>query len=220
MAGSHIGFEGVAFAFGFSLLMMAYAIGRYPDAISIRVPIVIFGDGGQFPNLFFYNSVGTRSDCPFAPTFEANKAAGATGDDGGYVGHMKGVSDPETAGTRACSAADRSLPIQVYGAAVLEDPVLAAEGGSAKPCGITACIVSTARRENEQKSDISGRSKCIARIITFHDFADRAHACYCKKLAPGAPVVALQRVGPKPIRGCSASPTAADFGHGRAGGAL
>jgi aquaporin Z len=27
LAGSHIGFEGVAFAFGFSLLVMAYAIG-------------------------------------------------------------------------------------------------------------------------------------------------------------------------------------------------
>ncbi len=36
LAGSHIGFEGVAFAFGFSLLVMAYESDRYPDAISIR----------------------------------------------------------------------------------------------------------------------------------------------------------------------------------------
>ena len=102
------------------------------------------------------------------------------------MSYSKGASDPGAAGTRACSAALSSLSIQIYGAAILEDPVLGAEEGTTKPCGSTACIVSTARRENEQKSDISGRSKCSALIITLHDFAGRAHACYCKKLAPGA----------------------------------
>src|SRR5260370_39812551 len=134
---------------------------------------LIFGNGGQFPNLFFYNSVGTGSACPFAPTFEAHKAAGAPGDDRGYVSYMKRGSDLETAGTRACSAARRSLSIQIYGAAVLEDPVLGAEQGNTKPRGITVCIVTTARRQNEQISDFSGPCKSTSRVITtFHDFAD------------------------------------------------
>jgi hypothetical protein len=101
---------------------------------------------GQFPNLFFYNCA--RGACgPFAATFETHKAAGAAGDDRGYVSYITGYA-AERAGTGARSAAKRSLFIQVYGAAVLEDPVLGAEEGKTKPCGSTACIMSTARRGN------------------------------------------------------------------------
>ncbi len=101
---------------------------------------------------------------------------------------MKGGSDLETAGTRACSAAQRSLFIQFYGAAVLEDPVLEAEEGNTKPSGSTACIVSTARRENQQsKSVFIGPSKSTARVITtFHDFADPTGAYCSNKFAPWA----------------------------------
>jgi hypothetical protein len=47
---------------------------------------LIFGDGRQFPNLFFYNSAA-RSAGPFSATFETHKAAGAAGDDRGYVSY-------------------------------------------------------------------------------------------------------------------------------------
>jgi hypothetical protein len=156
---------------------------------------LIFGDGGQFPNLFFYNSSARVARCPFSATFETHKAAGATGDDRGYVSYTKGESGPEPAGTRACSAALRSLSIQIYGAAVLEDPVLGAEQGSTKPSGITVCIVSAARRENEQNSDFSGPSKSTARVITtFHDFAGATFACI-NKFAPRAARRRLQSGG-------------------------
>src|SRR5713226_246535 len=146
---------------------------------------LILGDGGQFPNLFFYNSA-REAPGPFAATFETHKPAGAAGDDRGYVSYNKGVNDPEHAGTRACSAALRSLFIQIYGAAVLEDPVFGGEEGSTKPRGITACIVSTARRANEQKSLFCGPVKCTARIITtFHDFAS-ATFTLTSKFAPQA----------------------------------
>src|SRR6266446_7382704 len=131
---------------------------------------LIFGDRGQFPNLFLYNCARPAPG-PFATTFETHKAAGAAGDDRGYVTYI-GRCDPPRRRTRACSAAVRSLSIQIYGAAVLEDPVVVAEEGNARPCGSTACIMSTARRENEQKSGFCGPVKCTARIITtFHDFA-------------------------------------------------
>jgi hypothetical protein len=126
---------------------------------------------GQFPNLFFDNCARSAPG-PFAATFEADKPAGAAGDDRGYVSYMKRVSDPETAETSACSAAHSSLFIQIYGAAVLEDPVLGLEKGITKPRGITVCIVSPARCENEQSSVILGPGKSTARVInTFHYFA-------------------------------------------------
>ena len=151
--------------------------GLAPTRPRHRVPerrgSLIFGDGGQFPNLFFYNSSAREACGPFSATFETHKAAGAAGDDRGFVSYTKGVNEPATAGTRACSAARRSLSIQIYGAAVLEDPVLGAEQGNTKPRGITVCIVTTARRQNEQISDFSGPCKSTSRVITtFHDFAD------------------------------------------------
>jgi hypothetical protein len=153
---------------------------------------LIFGDGRQFPNLFFYNSAA-RSAGPFSATFETHKAAGAAGDDRGYVSYNG--REPPRRTTRARSAARRSLLIQIYGAAVLEDPVIGAEEGNTKPCGSTACIVSTARRENEQSSVFMGPSKSTARVITtFHDFADPA-LDYVTNLHPGPPVVALQSGG-------------------------
>jgi aquaporin Z len=36
IAGNHIGFVGIAFAFGLTVLAMVYAIGTSQDAISIR----------------------------------------------------------------------------------------------------------------------------------------------------------------------------------------
>ncbi len=159
---------------------------RSPRTPGARAALsLILGDGGQFPNLFFY-SCARPAPGPFAATFETHKPAGAAGDDRGYVSYNKGVNDPEHAGTRACSAALRSLFIQIYGAAVLEDPVFGGEEGSTKPRGITACIVSTARRANEQKSLFCGPVKCTARIITtFHDFAS-ATFTLTSKFAPQA----------------------------------
>ncbi len=112
---------------------------------------LIVGILRQFPNLFFYNSA--RSVCPFSATFETDKAAGAAGDDRGYVSY-RGRLGPSRRRTRPCSAARRSLFIQIYGAAVLEDPVVGGEQGRTKARGSTACIVTTARRENEQNSDV------------------------------------------------------------------
>src|SRR5216684_5180123 len=153
---------------------------RSPRTPGARAALsLILGDGGQFPNLFFY-SCARPAPGPFSATFQTQKPGGAAGDDRGYVSY-RGRS--ERTKTRACSAARRSLFIQIYGAAVLEDPVVGGEEGSTKPSGSTACIVSTARRANEQNSDVRGRSKCIARIITFHDFAGATFAC-SSKFAP------------------------------------
>ena len=163
----------------------ALALTRPGHRMPERRGSLIFGDGGQFPNLFF-NNCARPAPGPFAATFETHKAAGAAGDDRGYVTYI-GRCDPLRRRTRACSAAVRSLSIQIYGAAVLEDPVVGAEEGKTNSCGSTACIVSTTRRENEQKSGFCGPVKRTARIITtFHDFAGATLALKCNKFAPQA----------------------------------
>src|SRR5260370_26423280 len=64
-----------------------------------RCGSLIFGDGGHFPNLFFYNSVGTRGTSPFPTTLLPSKLTRASHHDLGHMSYMTGASRPPAATT-------------------------------------------------------------------------------------------------------------------------
>jgi aquaporin Z len=90
LAGKHIGFMGIAFAFGLSILAMVYAIG--PISGCHINPAVTFG-------MWLSRKIGAKDSCMYviAQIIGAILAAGcvlfiARGMPGGYVAHVSGLA--------------------------------------------------------------------------------------------------------------------------------